>query len=218
MYETIQSFDASGDSIMVFKFINGNDWSDANELIDGNCGDDTGNRALVLDETDIVLADETGSAYCFNSCETCVAPLQVTFSVDMSVVSEVSENGVHLAGSFQGWDPAGTPLTEYANGVWGVTVEMEPGTHEFKFINSNQWDGNEENMEGTGCNNGGNRIATFDAANTVYAACFQGCPGELCVPDRSCGGHVPSEHDQPRAGQPIGLCVGRFYWLARWCH
>ena len=184
VYETIQSFDADSADQIVFKFINGSDWADPSELIDVACGDGSSNRVLSLDATDIVLAaNGTGSAYCFNSCETCVAPLQVTFSVDMSGVSSVSENGVHLAGSFQGWDPAGTPLTEYADGVWGVTVEMEPGTHEFKFINSNQWDGNEENMEGTGCNNGGNRIATFDAGNTVYAACFQGCPGELCVPD-----------------------------------
>ena len=45
----------------------------------------------------------------------------------------------------------GTPLTDNGDSTWSVTVEMEPGTYEFKFINSNAWDG-EENMEGTGCN------------------------------------------------------------------
>ena len=184
VYETIQSFDADSADQIVFKFINGSDWTDPNELIDVACGDGTGNRVLALDASDIVLAaNEAGSAYCFNSCETCVEPLAVTFNIDMSVVASVSENGVHLAGSFQGWDPAGTPLSDNGDGTWSVTVEMEPGTYEFKVINSNAWDGNEENMEGSGCNNGGNRIATFDADNNVYEACFNTCPGESCTPD-----------------------------------
>ena len=184
VYETIQSFDADSTGQVVFKFINGNDWSDVNELIDVACGDESGNRVLALDAADIVLsANESGSPYCFNSCGSCVAPLAVTFTVDMTVVASVSENGVHIAGSFQGWNPGGTPLTDNGDGTWSVTVEMEPGTYEFKFINSNDWDGNEENMEGTGCNAGGNRIASFDADNSTYTACFNTCPGESCVPD-----------------------------------
>jgi hypothetical protein len=101
----------------------------------------------------------------------------------MSVVSSVSENGVHVAGSFQGWDPAGTPMTDNGDGTWSVTQEMAPGTYTFKFVNSNAWDGNEENMNDTGCNNGGDRIATFDADNNTYTACFNTCPGESCTPD-----------------------------------
>ena len=138
----------------------------------------------MLDSENILLAaDATGGAYCFNACETCVAPLVVTFTADMSVVSSVSPEGVHLAGSFQGWDPAGTPLMDNGDGTWSVSLEVPPGTHEFKFINSNAWDGNEENMEGSGCNNGGNRIATFDDMNNTYTACFNTCPGESCTPD-----------------------------------
>ena len=184
VYETVQSFDADSMEQIVFKFINGNAWSDPTELIDVACGDDTGNRVLPLDATDILLsANVSGSPYCFSSCQSCVAPLAVTFNIDMSVVASVSENGVHLAGSFQGWDPAGTPMMDNGDGTWSVTVEMEPGTYEFKVINSNDWDGNEENMEGTGCNAGGNRIASFDADNSTYTACFNTCPGESCVPD-----------------------------------
>jgi len=187
VYETIQAVDVDSTGQIVFKFINGNSWSDMNELIDPACGDSTGNRVLELDSlavNNILLsADEIGSPYCFNSCSSCVLPLSVTFTVDMSVVASVSENGVHLAGSFQGWNPGGTPMTDNGDGTWSVTAEMAPGTYEFKFINSNAWDGNEENMEGTGCNNGGNRIATFDADNNTYTACFNTCPGESCVAD-----------------------------------
>ena len=184
VFETIQSFEADSTGQVVFKFINGNDWSDVNELIDVACGDESGNRVLALDAMDIVLsANESGSPYCFNSCGSCVAPLAVTFTVDMTVVAAVSENGVHIAGSFQGWTPANTPMSDNSDGTWSVTLEMEPGTYEFKFVNSNDWDGNEENMEGSGCNVGQNRVATFDAENNTYTACFNTCPGESCTPD-----------------------------------
>jgi hypothetical protein len=172
---------------ITFKFINGSDWTDPNELVDAACGDETGNRILVLDSlagNDVVLsADDIGTPYCFNSCSSCVLPLAVTFTVDMTVVTAVSDLGVHLAGSFQGWTPADTPMSDNGDGTWSVTLEMAPGTYEFKFVNSNDWDGNEENMEGSGCNNGGNRIATFDADNNTYTACFNTCPGESCVAD-----------------------------------
>lgn len=184
VYESIQYFDAADLTEVEFKFINGNTWADPNELIDGECGNESGNRVLALDSENIVLAaDATGGAYCFNACSACVAPLVVTFTADMSVVSSVSPEGVHLAGSFQGWDPAGTPLMDNGDGTWSVALQVPPGTHEFKFINSNAWDGNEENMEGSGCNNGGNRIATFDDMNNIYTACFNTCPGESCTPD-----------------------------------
>ena len=104
VYESIQSMPDSVEQI-VFKFINGSDWTDPNELVDAACGDETGNRVLVLDSSagnNVVLsADEIGSPYCFNSCSSCVLPLAVTFTVDMTVVASVSENGVHIAGSFK---------------------------------------------------------------------------------------------------------------------
>ena len=184
VYETIQSFEPDSTGRLVYKFINGNAWSDDNELIDLACGDEAGNRMLELVETDIVLSvSGSDSPYCFNSCESCVSPVQVSFSVDMSVVSSVSENGVHVVGPFQGWDPSATPLIDNGDSTWSVTIGMQPGTYEFKFINSNDWDGNEENMEGTGCNNGTNRIAIFDEENNSYSACFNTCPGESCLPD-----------------------------------
>ena len=37
--------------------------------------------------------------------------VNVTLNVDMSNVT-VSDDGVHVAGSFQGWDPAATPLSD----------------------------------------------------------------------------------------------------------
>ena len=49
IYEAIESFEADSGSTITFKFINGNAWTDVNELIGEDCGDGTGNRTLTLD-------------------------------------------------------------------------------------------------------------------------------------------------------------------------
>jgi len=134
------------------------------------------------DENIVLAANEAGAAYCFNACSSCILPLQVEFTVDMSVVPEVSAVGVHLAGSFQGWDPGATALTDNGDGTWSVTLEIAPGEHQFKFVNGNAW-GGEENMNGQPCGAGGDRLASFDADNNTYTACFNACPGEVCLPD-----------------------------------
>ena len=169
-----------------YKIINGNVWSDPNESLIGlECGNVNGNRTLSMDgQSEIILsANGAGDAYCFNQCSSCVLPLQVTFIVDMSVVDAVSDQGVHLAGTFQGWDPEATMLDDNGDGTWSTTLEVSPGEHQFKFINGIGWNGGEEQMASTGCNSGGDRTATFGEENTIYEACFNFCPGAACLPD-----------------------------------
>jgi hypothetical protein len=76
--------------------------------------------------------------------------VEVTFNVDMSKVMEfgtVSPNGVHIAGSFQGWDPAATPLTDNGDGTWSYTTSLPAGTEvQYKFINGNAWGADEMNI------------------------------------------------------------------------
>ena len=84
-----------------FKFVNGNAWG-FDESPEGECASQ-GNRTMVLTGGDQVYQmSETGQAYCYNACGSCVAPTPVTFKVDMSSQAEVSVNGVCVAGSFQG--------------------------------------------------------------------------------------------------------------------
>ena len=60
--------------------------------------------------------------------------VNVTLNVDMSNVT-VSEDGVHVAGSFQGWDPAGTPLADDdGDGIYPVLVDMSGVTDETVFF------------------------------------------------------------------------------------
>ncbi len=64
----------------------------------------------------------------------------VKFSVDMKNET-VSANGVHVAGSFQGWSPSATTLVqEGSSSIYSVYAEAdENSVIEFKFINNNDW-------------------------------------------------------------------------------
>ena len=63
-------------------------------------------------------------------------PRTITLNLDMTN-HEVSEDGVHVAGSFQGWDPGATELMDYDNdGIYTVDFEANAGdTVYFKYIN-----------------------------------------------------------------------------------
>ena len=46
---------------------------------------------------------------------------------------------VHLAGTFNGWDTAATPLTRQADGTWATTLDLPPGRYEYKFVVDGEW-------------------------------------------------------------------------------
>lgn len=66
----------------------------------------------------------------------------VTFQVDMTG-RQVSGNGVHIAGSFQGWNPATTPMTRVGTSqIYTYTTALPIGdTIEYKFVNGRNWGG-----------------------------------------------------------------------------
>ena len=143
-----------GDAIE-YKYINGNAWG-GDEFSGG-----LPNRSLTIPDEDTVLP-----AYCFNSLILC-SEAYVTFQVDMNFET-VSANGVHVAGSFQGWDPAATALSDAdADGIYSVTLALTSGdTVEYKYINGNAWGSDETAF-------GGNRSLVVPSEDTVLPAyCF----------------------------------------------
>ena len=193
VWEAFVSFDASAmeNDYLTFKFINGNAWTNPNENIeDESCGDGFGNRVLPINGLNMILFGDsaTGAAPCYNACGTCVAPTQVTFQVDMTTQETVSVNGVHIAGSFQGWNPSANALSDDdGDGIWETTLAIAPGDIQFKFINGNDWsgngDGNVDNELIIGdCAAAGsdNRLLTVGSEDFVYAVCYNSCAAE-CV-------------------------------------
>lgn len=110
----------------------------------------------------------------------------VTFSVDMQYQT-VSPNGVHIAGNFQGWNPAGTPMVQSTTNpsVYTYSATFPIGdTLQFKFVNGNSW-GSDESVPGA-CTLPGtnNRFVVVAAGNPVLpAVCFGACAP--CAPLRT---------------------------------
>ncbi len=104
------------------------------------------------------------------------AQVDVTFSVDMNNET-VSADGVHVAGSFQGWAVDGTPMSDDdMDGVYEVTLSLELGDYEFKFINGNDWPFEETVPNACRVDLSGNTnrgISVTEA--TTYAVCFGSC-------------------------------------------
>jgi 1,4-alpha-glucan branching enzyme len=41
---------------------------------------------------------------------------------------------VQVAGDFNGWNPARTPLEEVSAGAWAVTIPLEPGRYKYMYV------------------------------------------------------------------------------------
>ena len=160
-----------------FKYVNGNTFDDT-EDVPSECGEDDGvggyNRYIDVPVNDTIL-----DLVCFGRCTECPLPVDVTFQVDMSN-EELSPNGVHIAGDFQGWGPATTPMTDAGDGVFTYTTSLYVGDyHEYKFINDTSWGGAETVPAGCAANE--NRFLTVPDANTTLdLVCFGSCT--ICVP------------------------------------
>lgn len=154
-----------------YKFVNGNT-SAGYEVVPAACSSG-GNRFLngLSQNTIIPLV-------CFSECDTCVTPrVNVTFRVDMSK-EIISPEGVHIAGSFQGFDPASTPMSDAGNKHYEYTLELPAGTTQFfRFVNGNTID-DFENVP-VACAVDGNRILVVPANDTILTDfCFSLC--ETC--------------------------------------
>ncbi|NVO19359.1 MAG: hypothetical protein HXX13_06645 [Bacteroidetes bacterium] len=169
-------------SYQEYKFLNGNSYV-GEETVPAACGADNGsggfNRFITIPQSDSVLG-----AVCFSSCTACLPQVNVTFYVDMANET-VSADGVHLAGDFQGWNPAGTPMTLLADKVYYTTVTLEANSvHQYKFINGITWDGKESVPATCGVddgNGGYNRSVNVESTNMELPfVCFSSC--SACAP------------------------------------
>ena len=168
-------FSIGAASAATFKFINGNDWA-FEETIPTECNV-SGNRNLAVSD-----ANTVADVICFSACGPCQAPTPVLFRVDMTLQT-VNANGPHVAGSFQGWvpeDPASLMTDPDGDNIYEVTVLVQPGTYQYKFVNGDAWaDGNESLP--ADCNVGGNREMVVSADPVVEHFCYNQCGAECIV-------------------------------------
>jgi hypothetical protein len=170
IYEYTQSID-QGENVE-FKFVNGNQWGE-DESIPGECAQNN-NRHIFVTGQDTIL-----TAFCFGSCYPCGDAVTVTFRVDMSEQT-VSPNGVHVAGSFQGWEPTTTEMTNTGNNIYAVEYTINAFEQiQYKFINGTDWPESEIVPEDCGVPDGFggfNRFLSVPENDTVLDfICFGDC-------------------------------------------
>jgi hypothetical protein len=177
IYETTIAIEQN--TTVRYKFLNGTNFS-VQENVPQACGVDNGvggfDRNLTVFAEPLVLP-----TVCFSSCEDCIAPSfsNITFRVNMSQQT-VGTNGVHVSGSFNNWNPSGTPMTLTTNGIYEATVAIASGTTvQYKFINGNTFATQETVPSACGVANtvGGfdREIVVGTSDDTLAAVCFGEC-------------------------------------------
>jgi len=168
--------DLQGQLTYDFKFVNDNGW---------------GGVESVPSVSQIGGGNDNRFAYINNGTDTLVMPAikfsgaapanqyLVRIKVDMSLVSSVDTNGVHIAGSFQGWDPAKTRMVNhtgngvYAGSIYTALLYVDSGTYAYKFVNGNAWGKDESVPSECAVNN--NREVKVSANTVLDAVCYGKC-------------------------------------------
>ena len=97
--------------------------------------------------------------------------------VDMLNESAIAAEGVHVAGSFQGWDAKKTMLYSFGNRVYEIISYMTTGEYEFKYHNGNTLTTSE--TVPAACALNGHRNFGLTKDTILLTVCFSGCSG--CV-------------------------------------
>ena len=105
------------------------------------------------------------------------AQVDVTFKVDMSGQT-VSTDGVHVAGSINGWNTTANQLTqEGATNIYSAVIQLNEGWYEYKFLNGNAW-GTDESAGYPCAPSNGNRFVYINNSGmpvTLEPVPFNGC-------------------------------------------
>ncbi len=177
VYEATVALDTT--TTVIYKFNNGNNYT-TEEVVPGSCGVPNTfggfDRQLVVPNNVTTLP-----TVCFGQCVNCPVPVPVavTFRVNMSQQT-VSPNGVHLAGTFNGWSLSANPMTLIGGGVYETIVQLDTtAIVQYKFINGDSINGYEVVPAACGNVGGGgvmNRQYTVpETASVIPTVCFGQC-------------------------------------------
>jgi hypothetical protein len=181
----------NANSNIEYKFVNSGVW----ESVPAACAQN-GNRFL------IVVSDTVLPAFVYGSCGLTPPSVSrsVTFQVNMSGQT-ISTSGVHIAGSFQGFNPSSTMMMLSSTpGVYTYTTNIPDGvTIEYKYINGNTFATVEQVPAVCGVTDGFggyNRAATITSDTTLPAYYFGTC---ATVPPGSISGSVSYDNNASTA-------------------
>ena len=176
------------DSASNYVFLNGlcPDFSCAENLAGLSCADpaNANYRSLPALSGDVTISTCFGQCTTDGSCNSNTDPVNVTFRVDMKQ-KEIATSGVFMGASFDNWT-GGLQMQDTDNdSIYELTVQLAPGTYEWRFINGANWADPEEfdpESSDSTCTipagNVANRIVTVPVADlTLPTYCFNSCDG-----------------------------------------
>jgi len=144
------------------------------------------------------INSDTTIATCFGQCSettdcAVVEPVSVTFEVDMEPY-DMAFTTVFLSGTFNSFSPDANPMEDAdGDGVWTTTIDLNPGSYEYKF-QLDMWNDQEIFTDGDPCtitSPNGNYVNRFlEVDETTDSLCFQFA---LCV---ECGSVGTRDLDQ----------------------
>ena len=180
-----------------YKFINGDFLDTDAEGITGGCTTGPlGNRFFTAPFNPFNLP-----TYCYAQCTACPLQITVTFRVDMANES-IAPEGLHLAGSFNGWSTLALPMNYLGYNIYEASVSLSPFIPvEYKYINGDAW-GEEETVP-PGCALNGNRyLGTGFSDILLPVVCYGECS--------ACGGCTDpfASNFNPFAAYDDGSCAG----------
>jgi hypothetical protein len=97
----------------------------------------------------------------------------VRFLVNMQNVASISPVGVHVAGNFQGWNPAEIRLYSFGGTVYEIIAFVGPGDYGYKFFNGNTLA--ESEVVPVDCEVNGSRRLIASEDIVLEQVCFSGC-------------------------------------------
>jgi hypothetical protein len=175
-----QAFTVNANSIVQFRFVNGANISDG-ENLPGSCSVST--NGYTVRQENIGTSNVLFGPFCYNTCNICdvttPTTVNVTFRVDMSGQT-IASSGVHVAGSFQGWNPSTNVMNDLGNNLYSLTLPVAIGSNiQYKFINGNAWTGAETVPSSCGLADGFggfNRSTALGSTDVILdAVCFNEC-------------------------------------------
>lgn len=165
------------DAAYQFKFLNGNTWGDVETVpnesrVAASGSNANDNRWIWLDSNsngDTLFIGAVG----FGG-NAPAGKYLTRFAVDMAT-STVDAEGVHIAGSIQGWDPSKTQMYPIGGGTkYEYIAYLDAGSYEYKFVNGNAW-GKDESVP-SGCATNNNRAVTVtNADQEIGVVCYGSC-------------------------------------------
>ena len=169
--------------IYSYKFINGNQWAQA-ENPPAMCSvTSNNNRTIQIDNSDIILP-----AVPFNACLS-----SVLFSIDLND-TPISPNGIFVTGDFQmaagyssNWNPSQNQLFDYDNdGLYETVVNVPSGEYHYQFLNGGDLNAPEPIISSCMTDQGYRSFTIANNEEIELMNCYGTC--EICLPSDTATG------------------------------